>query len=304
MLGAMRTRYDQFGKQMIRNAVIARGPVETDAEVPADTRRIDLWFNPGPDSDPPSPDLGLLGRVTERACTVELFHTTPDGEALAACLIKHGNFRHFLALRGAPSPSPMQWVISSGRPDSGIEGLYFHRDEAWPAGVYQGPPLLWTRLMVVSELIEDRSTLLVRLLGAGRVLKRAIAELKALPEGAPERDLALPVLLRLRLEVPANPAARTSDDQEFFMDTQDIVEKWRNEAIQEGVVEGRRLGAEIALSHALIRLYEARFGALPMDLQTRIENTHDVRTLESWLVLAGTGTADDLAAAIRAARAS
>ena len=48
----MRTRYDQFGKQMVRTAVIARGPVETDAEVPADTRRIDLWFNPAPDSAP------------------------------------------------------------------------------------------------------------------------------------------------------------------------------------------------------------------------------------------------------------
>jgi len=44
----MRTRFDQFGKQMVRTALETRGPVETDAEVPADTRRIDLWFMPDP----------------------------------------------------------------------------------------------------------------------------------------------------------------------------------------------------------------------------------------------------------------
>jgi len=37
----MRTRYVQFGKQMVRAALAEHGPVETDAEVPADTRRID-----------------------------------------------------------------------------------------------------------------------------------------------------------------------------------------------------------------------------------------------------------------------
>src|SRR4051794_28001674 len=97
---------------------------------------------------------------------------------------------------------------------------------AWPSGIYEGPPLLWTRLVVMSELPVARDTLLLRLLGAGRVLKHAIAELKALQAEAPERTLALPVLLRLRLEVPSDPANRTSDDQEFLMNTQDIVEMW------------------------------------------------------------------------------
>jgi hypothetical protein len=44
----VRTRFDQFGKQMVRAVLETRGPIETDAEVPADTRRIDLWFMPDP----------------------------------------------------------------------------------------------------------------------------------------------------------------------------------------------------------------------------------------------------------------
>src|SRR4051812_6922584 len=104
----------------------------------------------------------------------------------------------------------------------------------WPIGLYEGPPLLWTRLVVVSELPVQRNTLLLRLLGADRVLVQAIAELKVLGAEEPERTLALPLLLRLRLEVPTDPTQRTSADEEFLMQTQDIVETWRQEARQEG----------------------------------------------------------------------
>ena len=193
----MRTRFDQFGKQMVRTALETRGPVETDAEVSADTRRIDLW---------------------------------------------------------------------------------------------------WTRLVVVNELPVASDTLLVRLLGAGAVLKQAIAELKELRAEAPERALALPILLRLRLTVPSDPEKQTTDDQEFLVDTQDIVETWRREAIQEGLKQG--------VAHSLVEVYEARFGAMPGDLRALVEDTDDEPTLVAWLRLAGTRSAAEIAAAIRSSRAS
>jgi hypothetical protein len=89
-------------------------------------------------------------------------------------------------------------VISSGRPDAGIDGLGFRPMTGGPRGIYASPPLYYTRLVVVSELPVTRDTLLVRLLGAGSTLRHAIAELQALPEEAPERRLALPVLLLIR----------------------------------------------------------------------------------------------------------
>jgi hypothetical protein len=150
----------------------------------------------------------------------------------------------------------MQWVISSGRPDAGIAGLGFRPLPGGLRGIYESPPLHYTRLVVVSELPVIRDTLLVRLLGAGAVLKQAIAELQALQAEAPERRLALPVLLRLRLTVPTDPAQQTSDDQEFLMNTQDIVETWRREAIQEGLQQGLERERKL-----LLRLLRRRFGA-------------------------------------------
>jgi hypothetical protein len=238
---------------MVRDALEGRCSVETDAEVPADTRRIDLWVTPH-ETGASLPDyLGLLGRITSSAVTLEFFHHTPSGEELRMCLIKHSEFRHFLSRRKTLPPLPTQWVISSGRPDAGIDGLGFRPTAAGMRGTYESPPLLYTRLVVVSELPVMRDTLLVRLLGAGSVLQHAIAELQALPAETPERRLALPVLLRLRLIVPTDPAQQTSDDQEFLMDTQDIVETWRREAIQEGLEQGKR--------ELLLRQLRRRFGA-------------------------------------------
>jgi hypothetical protein len=265
-----RTPFDRFGKQMVRDALEGRCSVETDAEVPADTRRIDLWVTPRDACASPPDHLGLLGRITSGSVTLEFFHNTPSGDDLAVCLIKHGEFRHFLSRRKTLPPLPIQWVISSGRPDAAINGLGFRPMPGGLRGIYESPPLQWTRLVVVNELPVTRDTLLVRLLGAGSVMKQAIAELQALAVEAPERRLALPVLLRLRLTVPTDPAQQTSDDQEFLMNTQDIVETWRREAMKEGE---RKL---------LLRLLRRRFGAeVDGEMERRVA-TASAEQIEVW----------------------
>ena len=45
-LWVIRTRYDHFGKDLIRRALGRHGRVVTDAEVPAEPRRVDVWFTP------------------------------------------------------------------------------------------------------------------------------------------------------------------------------------------------------------------------------------------------------------------
>jgi hypothetical protein len=287
---AMRTRFDQFGKQLLRRALEGRGVVETDAEVSVETRRSDVWFTPGSDSGEDVGYLGLLDRMTRSASTVELFHATPCGDELAGCVIKHGDFRHQLSLRKARPQVPMQWVISSGRPNSGIEGLWLRPMASWPPGIYEGPPLLWTRLVVASELPAERDTLLVRLLGADGVLKQAIKELEALGADDQRSMLARPILIRLRLEIPADPADQTSDEQDFLMATQDILEVYDRKLIETGV------------KRTLVSFYEARFGAMPEDLRVAIDEMHDESTLTSWTALMATCTADEVATVIRAVR--
>ena len=90
--------------------------------------------------------------------------------------------------------------------------------------------------------------------------------------------------------MPSDPAKRTTTKS--FSWTQDIVDNWRREAIQEGVKQGP------------IDVYEARFGAIPEDSRTVIDGTHDERALRAWVRLASTRDAAEVAAAIRAFRES
>ena len=88
------------------------------------------------------------------------------------------------------------------------------------------------------------------------------------------------------------------------MDTQDIVETWRREAVQEGVQKGLEQGVKQGVAHSLLEVYEARFGVMPEDLRAVVEGTDDEPTLVAWLRLAITRSADEIATAIRSSRAS
>jgi hypothetical protein len=292
VVAVVRTPFDRLGKQMVSDAVEGRCSVESDAEVPASTRRIDLWISPHDDSPPPPAHLGLIGQITRRAATIEFFHNTPSGEDLLMCLVKHTEFRFFLSRRKTLPALPMQWVISAGRPEAGIKGLSFvPRGEL--RGIYEAPPLFCTRLVVVNELPVASDTLLVRLLGAGSVLKQAIAELRDLPPESAQRRLAMPILLRLQLTVPIDPAQQTSDDQEFWESTRDLVDRWEQDTIQRGLAQGVQQGER----NTLLRQLRRRFGAeINPEIEQRVADA-PIAQIELWLdrVLAAVTLAELLA---------
>jgi hypothetical protein len=63
----MRSRYEEFGKQLLRAALEPYGTVETDVEVPGFTRPIDLWFTPhGARADAPD-HPACLGPIADPA---------------------------------------------------------------------------------------------------------------------------------------------------------------------------------------------------------------------------------------------
>ena len=294
----MRTIYDQFAKQVTLEALGKAGAVHTDQEVSPDAGRIDVYF--APDGAMPGDALsmlGLLGRIGTGPCTLEPFHHTPSGMQVLDCLCKHHWFRKLLTRRKVGAPLPLQWIISAGRPDGVIAGLRFDPlAEVWGPGIYEISTLLHTRLVVVAELPETRDTLLLRLMGAGKVLERAIRELESLPPETLERALALPILLQLRLDVRADPMKRTKEDEEFMMLTQNSLEKYTEEQ--------RNIGRAEGIHEALLELYADRFGPPPAEVEGTIRQVNDRAVLRAWHKLVATGSAEDVRSAIRAHRTS
>ena len=297
----MHNRFDRFVKRLARKVISPGGLLETDAEVSPDAQRIDVWFTPDPErARAVLAPLGLFGRICRRACTLEPFHRTPSGEQVADCIAKHRFFCRELARRKPRPPAPMQWVLSAGRPEAALVGLGFRRSPLG-RGIYVAPPLLRTCLIVISELPRTRDTLMIRLMGAGRTLREAISDARALPPDAVERRLALPILVRLRLEVPADPAKQTAQDREFLMSTLNI-EKYlgqiEREGLEKGLEKGLRKGRDEGFAEAVLVAYRARFGAPPATLVAAVRAAKDQAALRRWLEMVTTRPLEEVTSAL------
>ena len=178
----------------------------------------------------------------------------------------------------------------------------------WPEGFWQLRKPNALGLVVVRDLPRTRDTLMLRLMGAGPVLREAIAELQRLPDEAWERHVAMLLLLATRFNLPQDGA---EEAQEFMMSTQSLYEQWYQKvteqgiekSIEKGIKKGIKQGIERsrkALRQAVLTVYRVRFGAVPAEIAAVVEATREVARLERWIELLDTCSAEDFAAALRA----
>ena len=289
----MRFRFDQLAKGICRATLSRGGLVFTEHEVISDGQTADIWFLPDPACNAERERIGLLGRMAEGPTILEPFHNTPGIDEIRECLHKQltmdrSRVAEARRERHPRPPFPRLWVISTGRPESVIKGYGFKAMPGWPDGFLEKQEAEVVGLVVLRELPRERSTLLLRLMGADTVLTKAIADLAALPEDAWERTVAMPVLIALRFEIPQNQA----DDEErtYLMSTMELYEQWVQKTKAEGLEQG--------LKQSLIAVYQARFGTLPSEIAAAIESTHDTAMLNRWLDRTATGTPEEIASAL------
>jgi hypothetical protein len=304
----MRNRFDQIGKRILRGALEPGGAVANQLEVPsADAQAVDTWFEPAPERAARLERAGLLGRMATGPTMFESFHDTPGVDQARECLRKQLALDHARVLDARKQgvsrpPFPKLWMLSSGRPASLLQGYRLTSVPSFPAGFYEGPEAMAVGVVVLKELPRDRDTLLLRLMGAGALLKEALAELARLPEQAWERQVAIPALLAVRVQIPQDSS--DEGEREYLMSTQNLYEEWERTTRERGREEGREQGREQEAKRALAVLYEARFGPMPRPIADAIEAARDVATLERWLVLVGTRPQEAVAAAILAESAA
>jgi hypothetical protein len=106
-------------------------------------------------------------------------------------------------------------------------------------------------------------------MGRGRTLRRAVADLKGLSDDDFERCIALPILVRFRIEAAAEPVSPV--DKEFLMNSQEIMDMIEQRAEQ----RGRRS----SVLRLLLRQLRQKFGELPEHMVARVQAA-DAETLE------------------------
>jgi hypothetical protein len=149
-------------------------------------------------------------------------------------------------------------------------------------GVYHAVWGLALRIVVIAELPRTRETLLLRLLGTGRVFSQALADLAALPADAWEQSVATPLLVHFQLGSHEHPSNEENDmSAEIRAWFEDYQRKLRSEIIEEGRKEGHEEGRKEGERSLLLRLLHGRFGELPAPIIARIAAA-DVADLERW----------------------
>jgi hypothetical protein len=276
----MRLRFDQLGKQIGRQALGPSGPTVAHDEISPDAQHADLRHEPDPAREAERARLGLLGRLASRVCLIEIYSDAPDEDEVLSCVGKLIAFRQKRArnfrrkrARGPAPADPFLWIIAARRPSGALAALGARESSDWPAGVYFGPDLLRSAIIVASELPRARETLLVRLMAAGPLLSRAIEDLSALPDDAHERVVAEQILLNLRHALGKKPSP-TPEEQEFVMT---MYKTWAD-ARREGRDEGR---AEEA-ARAVLTALRVRGITVPDAARERILAEKDPARLERW----------------------
>ena len=271
--------FDQFAKNLLRDALGRACAAETEVEVLAATQKIDVYTIPDPARAAERARMGLLGELAAQPCLFEPFHDTPGLRQIRRCLNKQLTWHHELERRarvaaGSSSvggarpaadevPFPALVVLSPGKPATVLDA---YGCEWGSPGVYHADWGLALRVVVLAELPATPETLLLRLLGRGRVFSQALAELAELPGDAWERSVATPLLVHFQLgshEHPRHEEADVSAEiQAWFEDYQ------------------RKLRKEGECS-VLLRQLRSRFGELSEVDVARIEAA-DSAELERW----------------------
>jgi hypothetical protein len=133
-------------------------------------------------------------------------------------------------------------------------------------------------IVVANELPRDRSTLLVRFMVAGPLLKDAIEDLAELPANAIERGLVEGDLVDLERTLGAKPS-RTPQEEEIVA----MVQGTFTEARKMGRAEGRAEGS----ARAVLIVLQARGIVVSNVDRERILAEKDPACLERWLKRAG-----------------
>ncbi|MBI5518418.1 MAG: hypothetical protein HY909_31895 [Deltaproteobacteria bacterium] len=249
----MRTRFDSLAKDLWKDALGDVGRVTAELEVTSPPQRADATFEPDPIQRAALRARGLLGRMALGACMLEAFHGTPDPEDVRDCHRKYLAWRRSL---GEDRDGALLWLVVSGDPRRAKRDFQLRRLSGWPEGVFSAAPGFGLRAVSVAALPATRDTLALRLFGQGAVLREAAREVLALPEDAWERRL-IPVLLQWRTQIPELPERRTTDEEDFVSNAQQILDEWERRATHKGLSQGLSQGRSEGLA-PLVRLFERR----------------------------------------------
>jgi hypothetical protein len=183
-----------------------------------------------------------------------------------------------------PSGEPPLWIISAGEPEGTLSEFGFEPDPSWPSGVHKLQEALGVYMVVVSGLPRRQDTLLLRLMGKGPTLQRAIEDLDALPLNHRLRALAAQIIGLFHLD--KRRKRRRDDKEDLYMQITDpvyiqFVQEQQRIGWLAGEAKGEAKGRSEGQRVALARYLTKRFGGSQEAWRASLEQIQSADALET-----------------------
>ncbi|APB32962.1 hypothetical protein GlitD10_0648 [Gloeomargarita lithophora Alchichica-D10] len=259
-----RTPFDEFSKSLFEVLLTQAGQVNLNREVSGESRWIDVYFSPNPGYEP-DPSLGLLGQLALTPCLFEPFRNPPSPAEIRSCILKNLLVQAELERQTKQDNSDTRparlWVLTPTLSKRVLNQFGAQPAREWPAGVYSLAEGLQTGMVVLHHLPLEPETLWLRLLGRGKVQKRAVEEVIQLPEGSRKRQDALRLLIGWKIQVEISG---TTEEREAMMPLLQAYLEWEQktklEGKQEGKQEGRQEGRQEGEVGLILRQLQRKIG--------------------------------------------
>jgi len=303
----MRFAEDAYSKNLLEEALEPVDVVELQKPVdPHDTQYSDVFCEPRPNRPPKEhvPHLGELWEMTAITCSIEHESKTPTVLDLRGLARKQLSLHHLLSKQAADPtlPVPPQWIISPGRPVSGLAAVSATPMLERPTGFYRSVELLEQRIVVLSELPKTAETRLLRLMGPQAMRQEACSEVAALPDDDPAKQPLVEILREMVYFIAKQAESATEvtgTETSQMTPLRQEFEQFQATLRREGKAEGKAEGEAKGKAEALLAVLAARGVAINEIVRQKILASRDLAMLERLLVQAATAAspADVLASA-------
>ncbi|MGI0482107.1 DUF4351 domain-containing protein [Geminocystis sp. CENA526] len=297
--------HDEFVKEYLPELYQEYGQVIAGADVTSERKEIDVLFIPTKPVPTTPETLGLLGKLAQTTCLLEVYRNPVTSQQIRDCIGKLVSVQNNCIKdtkrekrKIPPSQLPKLWIITPTISNELLEEFGVVEKDNWEKGVYFLPSGLYTGIIAIHQLPETIGTLWLRILGRGNKQIKAIEELKQLPSDYPNREIVLELVYGLLGKLTANQKDKQetiTEDETLIMSLRqlyrDKIAEVEQQGIQQGLQQGIQQGVQQGLQQGLqqgiqqgvqqrvqqeinlfLRLLKRKIGSVSPELEIRVRN--------------------------------
>ena len=242
--------HDEFAKEYLPELYQEYGIVTPSADVMSEKREIDVLFTPTKPVPTTPETLGLLGKLAQTTCLLEVYRNPVNSEQIMDCIgklitVRNNQVKTAKKEKQNPSQWAFLWIITPTISEKILTEFNAISRENWEKGIYFLPQGLHSGIVAIHQLPKDKNTLWLRILGKGTTQIDAIEELKALPINNPYRETILELVYGLLDKLEAKQRQKQGlikEDETLIMSLRQIYRDKMAEVERQGLQQGLKQG--------------------------------------------------------------